>query len=154
VIGDGLWAQPALGVQVEHLHDDRRLVGVGLKAYALLGAVAEVALGHRLGGAAVAVGRSTAHAQPLLGGLPHSALGLAGELVALELVEDLLEADHHPALGGGRVAAAGGVVDGDADLAKLALEERRVDAVARQARRVVDHDGVEPSGLAVGGLGH
>ncbi|HKG03139.1 MAG TPA: hypothetical protein VKB03_08145 [Conexibacter sp.] len=133
VLGDGLRAEPAVGVQVEDLRDDDGLFGDGDEPYAGLRAVALVVLGHRLLFAAVAVGRASAHAEALLGALAHPALRLAAQLRALELVPELLHADEHLALGGGRVACAGGVVDRHADALQLALEQCRVQPVASEA---------------------
>ena len=73
-------------------------------------------------------------------------------LRALVLVEGLLQRDHQPALGGRRVAGADRVVDLDADLAQLAVEQAGRDAVAREARGLVDHDRVEAPGRRVAGL--
>ncbi|HEX7291532.1 MAG TPA: hypothetical protein VF250_10440 [Conexibacter sp.] len=115
VLGDGLEAEPAVGVQVEDLRDDDGLLGDGGEPHASLGAVALVVLRHRLLLAAVAVRRSAAHAVALLGSLAHPALGLAAELRALELVPELLHADEHRALRRRRIARAGRVVDRHAD---------------------------------------
>ena len=70
------------------------LLGLGLECHAALGAIAAVAVGELMEAAPVAVGGPAAGPVALLGGLAHAALGLAGEPVALELVPELLHADH------------------------------------------------------------
>jgi hypothetical protein len=140
-------------VEVEDLGHEGGLVGDGLERDAALVGVAAVAVGHGLELAAVAVGGDAAHAVALLGALAHSAFGLAGELVALELVPQLLHPDEHLPLGCVGVAGAHGVVDRDADLAQLALEQRGVEAVAGETAGGVHDHRVEASCLAVACLG-
>ena len=83
----------------------------------------------------VAVGGATAGAIALFGRLAHAALGLARQPIALELVPELLHADHQAALGGVGITAAGRVVDRDADLSQLALEQASSARVRRRNTR-------------------
>lgn len=99
VVGDRLGTEAAVGVQVEDLGDHGRLLGIGLQRHAGLLPVAAVTLRQRVLDAAIAVRGAATGAVALLAGLLHPALGLAGELVALELVPELLHADEETALG-------------------------------------------------------
>jgi hypothetical protein len=100
----------------------------------------------------VPVGWAAAAAEALQRVLAHAALGLARELLALVLVERLLQRDHQPALRGRRVARPDRIVDLSAHLAQLAVEQPRRHAVTGEARGLVDHHRVEAAPLAVTGL--
>jgi hypothetical protein len=152
VVGDRLWAPAACGVQVEDLGDHDGLLGLGCERHAVLAHVAFVAARESVQLALVAVRRASAGPEALLGRFAHPALGLASQLVPLELVPELLHADEQRPLGGVWVACAGGVVDRYADLAQLALVEGGDEPVAGEAAGGVDDDGVEPAGVAVAGF--
>ncbi len=153
-LGDGLEAEALHGMHVEDLGDDRPFLRIGHECHSHLVAVAAVILGESVGFSPVAVRCPASGAVALLSGLAHPALRLTGELVALELVPDLLHADEHLTFGGGRIASTGRVMDDHTDLAQLPLEQPSLKAVAGEPRGVVDDDGVEaPSRLVAGLLG-
>ena len=125
VVGDR-FAPPALvGPEVEDLDDDRRLVGVGDESRLGLAGLGAGGDGVGVCSRLVAVGGAAAAAEALDGVVAHAALGFARELLALVLVEGLLQRDQQPALGGRGVAGADRVVDIDPDLAQLAVEQAR-----------------------------
>ncbi|MFN8113156.1 MAG: hypothetical protein U0R51_08145 [Solirubrobacterales bacterium] len=153
VLGDRLRGHLACDEQIEDLADHLRLGGLGLEGDPVLVAVALVALGHLLEAAPVAIGGAAAGPVTLLRGLPHPALGLTGELRALELVPELLHPDHQPAFGGVGIPATHRIVDSDTNLAEFALEQGSVETVAGEPGGLVDHHGVEAAALMVAGLG-
>ena len=138
---------------MEDLGDHGCLLGNGREPDAALVGVSAVAFREIVELAAVAAGGDSAHAVALLRSLAHAPARLAGELVALELIPQLLHPDEDLSLGSRRVTGAHGVVDRDADLPKLALEQGGVETVTGEAAGRVDHDRVEPPGGAVAGLG-
>jgi len=154
VVGDCLAAEAAVGPEVEDLGHHLRPLGVGGEACLDLARLGSGGDRVRRGLGAVAVGWPPSAAEALQRPLAHPALGLSGELLALVLVEGLLQGDQETALGGRGVAGADRVVDVDADFAQLAVEEPGRDPVPREARGLVDDDGVEaPSRLVAGLLG-
>lgn len=152
MVGNCLWAPAARSVEVEDLGDDQRLVRVRGEGDAGLAGVAPVALGHGVELPSVAVRRASTGSEALFGRLAHSALGLSGEFVPLELVPQLLHADEQRALGCVGVTGAGGVVDRHPDFAQLALIERGDEPVTSKAAGRVDDYRIEPAGVAVAGF--
>ncbi len=111
VVGDRLAAEAAIGPQVEDLGHHLGPVGIGHETRLDLHPPWP---GRRPGGGTSrrgTVGRPATAAEALQRPLAHPALGLAGELLTLVLVDGLLQGDHETALGGRRVACADRVVD-------------------------------------------
>ena len=137
---------------MEDLGDHRRLLGVGHEPGLGLAGLGAGGDGVRAVLEAVAVGGAAAAAEALQRGLAHAALGLARELLPLVLVEGLLQGDHQPPSAVDGVARADRVVDLHPDLAQLAVKQPGRDPVAREARGLVDHDGVEAARCWLAGL--
>ena len=145
---DRLGRKLAADEQVEDLFDYRRLLGVRFLGHPALVAVAAMSFGHGLQDPPVSVGRAAPGPVTLLGGLAHSALGLARQLRSLKLVPELLHSDHHAALGRIGIAAASGVVDRDPDLAEFEAayaEFRRVQNFAANRHWVSTLSGLRSS---------